>query len=133
VGVLEDNLHRAPLLAQFGWPQLRNVGAVEDDIARGRRQQPDQQAPQRRLAAAGFPNQAERLAQLDAQRHVVRRGEWDGIAVQQVAGPHEEMLAQARGLDQWRHVSSATRMQEALWPGPKEVSGGMAAAQADTA
>ena len=43
--------------------------AVEDDVARGWRQQPDQQSAEGGLAAAGLTDQAQRFTWLDAQRH----------------------------------------------------------------
>ena len=46
-------------------------------VARGRRDQPDQQAPERGFAAAGLADQAQRLAWFDAQRHAVDRAQRD--------------------------------------------------------
>ena len=47
--------------------------------------------------------------------------------MQEAAGANQEMLGQAGGLDQFRHVSasSATRMQAAVWPGSNAASGGI--------
>ena len=80
-----------------------------------------------------FANQAQCLARLDTQRHVVHRAQRDGVSMQQAADAHREVLGQGGGLDQRRHVSSATRMQAAVWPVSKAASGGRATAQAATA
>ena len=120
----------APLLAQFALAsQPRDVVAVEDDVARGRRDQPDQQAAEGGLAAAGLADQAQRLAWLDAQRHVVDGAQRDAVAMQQAAGADREVLGQAGGLDQQRTgqrmpdrwLRVATRMQAAVWPGSNVV------------
>jgi len=62
-----------------------------------------------------------------------RSANGDGVLVQQAPGAHRGMLGRARGLDQLRRVSSAIRMQAAVWPGSKVASGGTAAEQAGTA
>ena len=71
----------------------------------------------------------------DVDRHVVHRAQRNGVAVQEAAGVNQEMLGQAGGLDQLRHVpaSSAARMQAAVWPGSKASSGGIADPHAGTA
>ena len=60
-------------------------------------EQVDHGAPQRRLAAAGLAHDAQRLALLDRQRHVIDR-------VQHAPGGREVLL-QMPGLDQRRHAA----------------------------
>ena len=52
---------------------LRNVLAFEQDAARGRLNQSDDGAAQRRLAATAFADEAERFARRDAEAHAVHR------------------------------------------------------------
>ena len=56
---------------QLGNAKLRDVAAVEDDLAGGGFDQPDDAAPKRGLAAAGFADDAQRFAILDRERHAV--------------------------------------------------------------
>ena len=60
--VLEDDLHLPAVGPQLGLAQMRDVAAVDPDAAAGRLDQPQDRAADRRLAAAGFADQAERLA-----------------------------------------------------------------------
>ena len=61
--VLEDDLHVAAHLLQRPCPsEPDEVDAVEADLARRRLEQPQQRASQRRLAAAGLADEADRLA-----------------------------------------------------------------------
>jgi hypothetical protein len=53
---------------------------------------PDQQTTQYGLAAAGLADQPKRFTGLDPQRHVVDRAQRDGMALQQAADTHWEML-----------------------------------------
>ncbi len=114
--VLEDDLHGAPLVAQRLALQVADVLAVEQDGAAARLDQPDQQPPERRLATAGFADQAERLAGLDAQRHVVHRAQRQRGAAKHRAGLDRKMFRDRDRLDQHRHdaANSAARMQAAV-------------------
>ena len=53
--------------------QLRDVLAVDHDLAVGRREQPEDRPAGRRLAAAALAHEAERLAGVDAQADAVDR------------------------------------------------------------
>ena len=61
-GILEDDLHVAAERAQRRAVERRHVRALEPDLARGRLDQPQDAAAGGRLAAAGFADQAQRLA-----------------------------------------------------------------------
>ena len=81
---------------------MRDVDAVETDRAGGRLLEPEDGAADGGLAAAGFADQAERLARRDRERHVVDRlhrrdlrGEEAGAAER-----HREVFAQCVDLQQ---------------------------------
>ena len=67
VRVLEDHLHVAAHRAQLALRQPRDVGAVERDRAGARLEQAQDRAAERRLAAARFADEAERLAAPDLE------------------------------------------------------------------
>ena len=84
----------------------RRRSAPGCDAARGRWQQPDRKAAERGLAAAGFANQAERLARVDAQPHVVHRRRamvWRS----RLPTRTREVFGQAGSLDQRRGLRLA--------------------------
>ena len=60
--VLKDDLHLPAVGPQLGLAQMRDVAAVDLDAAVGRLDQPQDGAPDGGFAAAGFADQAERLA-----------------------------------------------------------------------
>ena len=68
VRILEDDLQLAPHFAHAATAEVGDVLAVEKDLAVRRRQQLDHGAAERRLAAAGLADEAERLTR--AQRQV---------------------------------------------------------------
>ena len=129
VGVLENNLHPRPHRAQRPRVEPGDLLAVEMDGPAGRLDQADQQPPQRRLPAAGFPHQPQGLAGADAEIHPVHRPQRHAAAPQERAGPDREMLRQPRGHQQRAHATP-TRIQAASCPGPWFSNGGMAATQA---
>ena len=65
VGVLEDHLHVAAETHAFVRRQVLDCPARPTNRPRGRRGQPEQKIAQRRLAAAAFADQRERLVLLD--------------------------------------------------------------------
>ena len=75
VGILEDDLHVAPQMAQVAATERAHVPAGEADRPRRRFDEPQHHAAGRRLAAARFAHERQRLA----RRHV------EGEAVD---GPH---------------------------------------------
>ena len=76
VGVLEDYLHLAAVgqhVRLYLLLRVKDNLAAVYDFARGRLGQAEQGPARRRLAAAGLPDQAECLALLDEEAHVVHR------------------------------------------------------------
>ena len=69
--ILEDHLHLAPDRLQLAASGSGDVLSAEADRARGRVDQPHQRADQRRLAASGLADDAERLALVQCERDVV--------------------------------------------------------------
>ena len=65
--VLEDDLHRAPVPPQRLAAEPREIVAEPDHAARGRLDQAQDRAAERRLAAAGLADHAERLARRRAR------------------------------------------------------------------
>ena len=59
-------------------PEPDEVDAVEDDLARRRLEQPQERPPERRLAAAGLADEADRLAAADVEVDAVDRLEVAG-------------------------------------------------------
>src|SRR5262249_11537345 len=70
VRVLEDDLHLAPQAPELAPREIGEPPAVEHDLARARLDEAEQKASERRLAAARFPDDAERFALVDRQAHV---------------------------------------------------------------
>ena len=79
--------------------QRRDVGAVEQDPAAGRLDQPQERATDGRLAAARLADEAERLAATDGEADVVDRLHVADLAAQDAAHQREE-LAQVLDLDE---------------------------------
>ena len=73
VRVLEDHLHVSTQLPELAPLEVRDVLAVEPDLALRRIEEPHHDAGERRLAAPGLADQAERLAGVDLQVHAVDR------------------------------------------------------------
>src|SRR5207237_1889930 len=71
--VLEDDLHLPAVGPQLGLAEPRHVIAVELDRAGGRLDQAQHGACHRRLAAAAFADQPQRLALADPEGDVVDR------------------------------------------------------------
>ena len=99
VRVLEDDLHPAAERLELRSRQRRDVGAVEQDPAAGRLDQPQERAPDGRLATARLADEAERLAATDREADVVDRLHVADLAAQDAAHQREE-LAQVLDLDE---------------------------------
>src|SRR5271169_1371943 len=69
--VLEDDLHIAPNTPQFRGVRLQQIDALEEDPARSRLDETEDEASQRTLARAGFTNQAQRLAFMNVEGNIV--------------------------------------------------------------
>jgi hypothetical protein len=85
--VLEDHLHPSAEGAEIAFLQVRYVLPVEEDAAVRRLVEPQDRAPERRLAAARLADEAEGLPALDRERDVV-----DGLDVPDVAVEHDPAL-----------------------------------------
>ena len=110
IGILKHDLHVAPRLAQARPRELQDVLAAKRDVARRRFDQPQDAAPGRRLAAAGFADEAEGLAFLDRERHVVD-GADDG-AVPQPSAAAAEFLDEMADLEE-RHQETRSGAEAA--------------------
>jgi hypothetical protein len=99
IRILEDDLHLAPQRAHLAFRQGEQVAPAEPDLARRRLDQPQQQPADRRLAAARFADQRERLPLVQLEAHVVDRAN------------RLEMLDEVLGLQQ--HAHSGARQQAA--------------------
>ena len=66
-GVLEDDLHVAALALELARAEARQVDAFELDHAGGRLEKADQRPAERRLAAAGLPDEPDGLAAEDVE------------------------------------------------------------------
>ncbi len=110
IRVLEDHLHAPAQGAQIGGRRLEHprVLAVEEDCAAGGFVQAHQQPRHRALAAAGFTDQRQRLALVDAEADAVDRvHELPRLALEHAVQPRRrdiEGLRQVVDLDQWLHV-----------------------------
>src|SRR4051794_23263798 len=123
--VLEDDLHPAAVRLDRAGRQLgdvdRTVRTVEEDRARRRLDEPQQQATDRRLAAAGLADETERLAAADRERHAVDRADETDGPLQDAALDREELPEIAdldeghrgvRGSDRRRRRGSRRRHAE---------------------
>ena len=99
VRVLEDDLYPAAVRLQLRALQRRDVPAVEVDRARRRLDQPKQEPPDRRLAAARFADETKRLAALDIEAHAVDRLDHGDRPLQDPAADRE-MLDEIANLDE---------------------------------
>ena len=99
VRVLEDDLHPAPVRLQLRALERRDVPAVEVDRARRRLDEPQQQPPDRRLAAARFADEPQRLAARDLEADAVDRLD-DGDRPLQDPAADREVLDEIADLDE---------------------------------
>jgi len=105
IRVLEDGLD----LARVGAALARvDFLAVQQHVARARREQAQQHLGQRALTATGLADQAQCLALGDAQRHVVDGLDLAGRAEQPTL--QREVAAQCTQLERKGHVSCSTEM-----------------------
>ena len=99
VGILEDELHAPAQAAQLLALRGGDVLAVEDDPARRRIDAPEHGAPDRGLARAGLADEAERLAVVHGERHVVDGVDPLHLLTPEAAAPDGEPHRDAVGLD----------------------------------
>ena len=102
VGVLEDHLHVTQELLALCPSEFREVLAPVEHLAAGGRRQPEQQARQRRLAAADLADHRRDGGRLviDAEREIVER-DHAGRPAEQAAA---EDLDDVARFQQWRHA-----------------------------
>ena len=90
IGVLEDDLHVPAQAAQRVLAEVGDLLALEADRARGRLHQAQHQPAGRRLAAARFADQRQRLAAGDLEAHVLDRAhQADHLAADSAAADRE--------------------------------------------
>ena len=99
VRILEHDLHPAPVALELGALDVGDIRPVEHDPAAGWLDQAQERPSHGRLAAAGLPHQAQRLATPDVEAHVVDRLHLADLALQDPAAQGEE-LGQMLDLDQ---------------------------------
>ena len=109
--VLEHDLHAAPLLAQPFRVESREVLAEPDDAARARLDQTEHGAAECRLAAAGFADDAERLAGMQLEAYAIDRLERHKAPPQQAADRDREMHREVLDAEQRRAHASRSRWQ----------------------
>ncbi len=100
--ILEDDLHLLAQCLEIGAFGVGEIGALEGDVAVGGIEEPDEQAPQRRLPAPRLADEADRLTFPDVEGHVV-----DGANVGDGAAEHAaldgEVLDEVSNLDEVAH------------------------------
>ena len=93
--------------------QIGEALALDEGLAGGRRQQPEDQPRQRGLAAAQFADDAEHAARRHAERYVIDR---DHVArLREQAAAHAEHAAQAAHLD-GRHRAGGSVLSHGAAP-----------------
>ena len=138
VGILEDHLHLAAQGPKGAGAELRDVPALEDHVALGRLEQPDDRAAERGLPAAGLADEPKRLSLADGEGHIVDGMDRPDLAPEH-ALPDREVLLDVLDLDQGlaavaalahaassvpasvgsrrRRLSSTDSQQRSTWPG----------------
>ena len=109
----------AALLAAAPSRRARDVGAVEQDGAAVGSISRISRRPSVDLPQPDSPTRPSVSPGMDVELHVVHRAQRRWCAGAGSRRREREMLGEAGGLDQRRHVpaSSGTRMQAAAWPG----------------
>ena len=121
-GILEHDLKVPARAAELAGRERAHVQVLEPDLAGRRLDQPQQAASGRRLAAAGFADEPERLARRDREAHVVDRAHRRRLA--EPAAARRELLDEVLDVDERRHedlaapatIAAAWRWQRTSWP-----------------
>src|SRR5262245_12145694 len=71
IRILENDLHVAPLPAQFLLSQRQQINAIEQNRSSIRLEQTQDRATRRGFSAAGLPDQTERFAFVDGEADVI--------------------------------------------------------------
>ncbi len=109
-GVLEDHLDQPPLrrVRELRGRDDADVPPREDDAAVRRVEEPGHEPHERGLAAPRLADEADGLAALDRERHIV-----DGVHAP-LAAPHGEALGQRADVEERAHSGLA---HATTWPG----------------
>jgi hypothetical protein len=99
-GVLEDHLHAPAHVAHRLRLERGDVGAVEEDLARGGLDEPEDGPAQGGLAAAGLPHQAVRRPAVDGQVDAVHGLDVPDRPVEEQAALDREVHLEAAHLQQ---------------------------------
>ncbi len=97
--VLEHDLHRTPVRAQVRFAEMGDIEPVQANAAPGRLDETKDAARHRRLAAAGFADQPERLSDANGKAHAVHGMHGADFAAKDAAS-HRIMLFQVRYFEQ---------------------------------
>src|SRR5262249_25517896 len=126
VRILEDDLHLATERAERAGCEPEERASVEEDVARRRLDEAEDQAPEGGFAASRLADETERLPVLDRERHGADRGH-PGPRPGEEPAADGVPLADVADLDERGCVH--TRMQAARWPGAFSSRPGTARAQ----
>ncbi len=113
VRVLEDDLDVAPGRLQLARVEVEERLALEADLAVGRRDQPQDDLAERRLAAAGLAHEAERLTFGDVEADPVDGANRAELADAEQAAADVEVLDEVLDLEQ-RRLGGPTPRCDAL-------------------
>ena len=132
VGVLEDHLHALAARAHLVVGERQQVLALEAHLAGRGLDQAQHQAADRRLAAARFAHDGQRLAGLELEIDAVDGAD---MARHQAEGaaPHGKVLGEAGDFQErahWITCASGARRQRVRCPGATSTSGGVSVRQA---
>ena len=108
--VLEDHLHPPAQRAQLALAEGRDVVAVEDDSPAVGAYRRSKRAADRRLAAPGLADEAERLAAADREGDVVDRPHVADVPIEQDARLDREPDAKVVDLDEVLVVAASLRL-----------------------
>ena len=120
VGVLKDHLHVAPQRPQGPLGELGELDALELDRPGSWLEELKDRAGERRLAASGLADEAERLALGDGERDPVHRLHCADLAIDDHAGLDREVLRDVLHFEERARASSCGRCLQADIAGIKD-------------
>ena len=104
IRILEDHLHASAQRTDLRLTDVRDVLAVEHDAALGRFGQTHHHTRERRFAAAGFADQADRFAGEHVEIDAVHRAQ-DAMRLQETVARQDEVLGQSSHSQQRRPLT----------------------------
>src|SRR5262249_25204069 len=122
VRILEDDLDAAARRPELTQRQREQVAALQPDLSGARLDEPEDQAARRGLAAAGLPDESQRLSRLEGEADPVHRAD-HATAAAEPAPAGLEPLGEALHLEQ-RAGHQLTTGQATAWPGSRSTSTG---------